>query len=199
MAGGRAVITRTTPLRVRLLSRLIIAPSGCLLWQGRKNNGYGAIKVNGQSQYVHRVMYEMFVAAIPQGLTIDHLCRVRHCANPAHLEPVTMRENIMRSEGPAAVNASKIHCPQGHEYTPENTLVKRGKRHCRACVREDDRQRKAAKRATATPKPPKTHCVHGHEYTPENTITHKNGHHECRECRKGWNRACYQQRRQRAA
>lgn len=90
-------------VRERLLSRLIIEPeSGCLLWVGRVDAcGYG--RINAQSfngikrpQEVHRVAYEMFVGPIPAGLEIDHLCRVRHCASPAHLEPVTRAENNRR-------------------------------------------------------------------------------------------------------
>ena len=89
-------------LRERVLSHLVIDPdTGCLLWTGPCNHkGYGKIvqTVGGQHLYLkpHRLMYEWFVGPIPDGLQIDHLCRVRHCAAPAHLEAVTCKENIRR-------------------------------------------------------------------------------------------------------
>jgi len=77
-------------------------------------------------------------------LEIDHLCRVRCCVNPDHLEAVTHRENILRGNTFAAVNAAKTHCPKGHEYTPENTRIHTGgRRQCIACSRAYDRARYA--------------------------------------------------------
>lgn len=85
-------------LRERLLSRLIIQADGCVIWTGQKfPTGYGSINAaNGRTAYVHRLVYEMFVGPIPAGYQIDHLCRVRACASPAHLEAVTQRENLRR-------------------------------------------------------------------------------------------------------
>lgn len=97
---GRALRAGRNPwpsLRERLFSRLELDPSGCVLWTGgRFPTGYGSIAVNGRSSYVHRLMYEMFVGSIPPGYQIDHLCRIRHCASPAHLEAVPQLENIRR-------------------------------------------------------------------------------------------------------
>jgi hypothetical protein len=76
-------------------------------------------------------------------MTIDHLCRRPLCCNPLHLEAVTMRENLMRGNGWSGRNARKTHCPQGHPYSPENTSVRDGSRHCRTCHRERERARKA--------------------------------------------------------
>lgn len=100
-------------------------PGGCWLWTGLRNSvtGYG-ILVWGKSRsssYAHRVSYEMAKGPIPAGLTIDHVyergCRHRHCVNPAHLEAVTLRENVLRSPfAQAAKNARKTHCPAGHRY-----------------------------------------------------------------------------------
>ena len=94
---------------------------------------------------VHRFVYERLVGKIPEGLQIDHLCRVRHCANPAHMEAVTQRENILRGMSPAAENARKTHCPQGHPYEGENLFTyNQGRfRRCRACDRERGRQWRA--------------------------------------------------------
>ncbi|MGI9502698.1 MAG: HNH endonuclease [Geminicoccaceae bacterium] len=85
----------------------------------------------------HRVSYEALVSAIPEGLELDHLCRVRCCVNPIHLEPVTTRTNNLRGNGIAAMNALKTHCPRGHPYSGEHLYVcSRGHRHCRTCGRE---------------------------------------------------------------
>lgn len=89
-------------LRERLLGRLIIDPSGCLLWSGCLNSrGYGVISVDGKRELVHRVAWQMENGPIPEGLTIDHVrargCRHKRCGNVAHLEPVVIAENIFRS------------------------------------------------------------------------------------------------------
>ncbi len=84
----------------------------------------------------HRVAYELSVADIPDGLELDHLCRVRHCVNPSHLEPVTPHENWARGQAISILNAQKTHCPQGHAYDEANTYISgRGIRGCRACNR----------------------------------------------------------------
>lgn len=126
-----------TVLTNRLYSKLIIDTSGCLLWTGYTDqHGYGRISINGKQMRVFRVMYELFVGPIPNGLEPDHLCRVRRCAAPAHLELVTHRENGLRGIGPTAVNARKYYCDSGHEFTPENTYIRpNGNRDCRACIR----------------------------------------------------------------
>ncbi len=127
--------------RERLFSRLIIDPGGCVLWAGATDpKGYGKISMNGRSQLVHRVMYEMFAGPIPDGLQLDHLCRVRHCANVDHLELVTPRVNTLRGIGVSAVNAVRTHCPEGHAYDEANTYRSPcGDRYCRACHRERER------------------------------------------------------------
>lgn len=105
----------------------------CWLWTGLlADNGYGRFG----KRYVHQVAYERWVGPIPDGMELDHLCRVRHCANPAHLEAVTHRENDLRSpHTPAAVNARKTHCIRGHAFDEANTRVTPdGRRQCRACV-----------------------------------------------------------------
>ena len=113
-------------------------PQGCWRWTGFVTpDGYGTIRdSSGLTRKAHRVAYEAWVGPIPDGLQLDHLCRVRDCCNPAHLEPVTSQENSLRGETAAARHASATHCPQGHEYTPENTYSsKRGERDCRDCRR----------------------------------------------------------------
>ena len=126
--------------------------AGCWLWTGGSfsSNGYGRFWYLGTKVQAHRWSYEQFVGPIPDGLEVDHLCRVRHCVNPKHLEPVTKEENMRRSPDHAsAVNARRTHCVQGHEFTPENTWrAGRGDRLCRTCRRE----RRAAARAKNLPR-----------------------------------------------
>lgn len=75
-----------------------INENGCWIWQRAMlgNTGYGQISVHDKPVGAHRVFYEKFKGAIPAGLDIDHLCRVRACVNPEHLEPVTRAENLRR-------------------------------------------------------------------------------------------------------
>jgi len=133
------------PASARLFSRLTIAPSGCLLWTGAKTgNGYGHMSIGGRLYQVHRLMYEIFAGPIPNGLELDHLCKVRLCASPAHLEPVTHRVNVLRGDSPAALQILRTHCPYNHEYTAANTYVSRtGKRQCRTCNKAKCRQYRA--------------------------------------------------------
>ncbi len=72
--------------------------NGCWLWTAARNeNGYPLLWAGGKMIRAHRFSYEVHVGSIPAGLDLDHLCRVRHCVNPAHLEPVTRSENLRRS------------------------------------------------------------------------------------------------------
>ncbi len=115
----------------------------CWLWTGAiTGTGYGwyCHPVTKQGYKAHRYAYELWVGPIPTGMTLDHLCRVRHCVKPTHLEPVTMRENISRGTAPPALHAKATHCINGHEYTPENTYsYKQKRRQCRSCRREQQR------------------------------------------------------------
>jgi hypothetical protein len=112
----------------------------CWEWQGPSRMSEGYCSTHGV--YVHRLAWELWRGPIPEGLTIDHLCKNTSCANPRHLEPVTMRENTLRGDTIPARNAAKTHCDNGHEFTAENTRIDgQGKRVCRACVRETQRRR----------------------------------------------------------
>lgn len=114
----------------------------CWEWLGNKNgNGYGQFKKFGQVIRLHKFSYEFFKGRVPKGLEIDHLCRIRHCFNPNHLEAVTHQENILRGNvvGSNKGHHSKTHCPQGHEYNEKN-LVKSAKwRTCRICKNKRNR------------------------------------------------------------
>jgi hypothetical protein len=112
--------------------------SGCWIWTGYLNKGYGHVVRGGygrgpiQRWRVHRLSYETACGPIPVGLELDHLCRVRCCVNPDHLEPVTRLENIRRGEA-GSNNRSKTHCPKGHPYSEENTVLYSRGRECRTC------------------------------------------------------------------
>lgn len=119
------------------------SPDDCWRWLGHLNrDGYGQIRDEfGVIITAHRASYLVHVGPIAAGMEIDHLCRNRACVNPAHLEPVTHQQNMMRTNVPAAVNARKTHCIRGHEFTPENTVRRpRGYRACRTCVRDRARE-----------------------------------------------------------
>lgn len=125
----------------------------CWLWTSSTfRSGYGAFRYDGQMRVAHRFAYELLVGRVPDHLQLDHLCRVRHCVNPEHLEAVPPQVNLLRGTGATAVNAAKTHCANGHEFTPENTYtvpptdaLPNGGRRCRACKRSNDRTHKARK------------------------------------------------------
>lgn len=97
----------------------------CLFWIG---------KVGVGRQYrAHRIAWMELRGEIPSGLVLDHLCRNPKCINPAHLEPVTQRENLLRGMGASAVNARKTHCINGHPFNSENIYYWRSCRYCRKC------------------------------------------------------------------
>jgi len=125
--------------------------SGCLLWTGcTGGQGYGWLRVGHRAHVAHRLAYEHFVGEIPEGLTVDHLCRNRLCVNWSHLEPVTRGENVMRGVGFASENAAKTHCIHGHEYTPENTYrTREGWRTCRTCKLAANRRHRLLSGAAA--------------------------------------------------
>lgn len=130
----------------RFESKITQGDGGCWLWTaGKSHNGYGEIAVFGRTMKAHRWSYEYHVALIPDGLVIDHLCRIRACCNPWHLEPVTGLVNAARGD-----NAMRTACIHGHPYTEENTAWEpqrarpdRMKRECRECVRQATRRYRA--------------------------------------------------------
>lgn len=122
------------------VERLPDAP-GCWLWTGalqgpsrRGPGGYGVIGEGHRTLFAHRVSYEIYRGPIPQGLVIDHLCRLHCCVNPWHLQPVTTRLNILRGVGPSARHATRTHCLKGHLL--DGVVVRssgRKQRYCRRC------------------------------------------------------------------
>lgn len=109
----------------------------CWLWTAATNGiGYGHMYFGGKMRYAHRLAYQNEHGPIPEGLDIDHLCRVRNCVNPSHLEAVTRQTNLLRGQGHTARNAAVVECPQGHAYDDTNTYRgPNGSRQCRTCRR----------------------------------------------------------------
>lgn len=127
---------RLRPLLARLVEGYIpVTESGCWIWlKGTDTDGYGKIGVDGVSVRAYRVSYELFRGPITQGLEPDHLCRVRCCINPFHIELVSHKENTLRGNGPTAINARRTHCVNGHPFDEANTYFKLGGgRSCRRC------------------------------------------------------------------
>ena len=110
----------------------------CWSWTSTiDRDGYGRSnsKVRFGTRMAHRISWMLSNGPIPNGLTIDHLCRVRNCVNPMHLEPTTNRENSLRGIGPGAINARKTHCIHGHELPEARISCGRIKRRCLECNR----------------------------------------------------------------
>lgn len=99
----------------------------CWLWTGVLSpDGYSLLTGAGRA---HRALYEFFVVEIPDGLELDHLCRVRRCVNPWHMDPVTHQVNIQRSwAARGGMCAKGLHSMEGAYYPPGG-----GKRRCREC------------------------------------------------------------------
>lgn len=144
--------------RLRLTASVVVDAAGCWLWQKRltqapDGGGYGKFwwNVPGHSEnwLAHRAAWVIYRGLIPAGLTIDHLCNVRRCVNPAHLQLATVRENVLRGNGWAARNARKTHCNNGHLFTPETTGQQKKGRFCRICRREDYKRYRRKQRAAS--------------------------------------------------
>lgn len=114
----------------------------CWNWTGHiGKNGYAYCSYNGVSTSAYRAVWRHLVGEIPEGYEIDHLCKNTKCVNPNHLEPVTPKENNMRSTSPSSLAAKKTSCLNGHPFSLENTSIIRrsnGKvdRRCKICHRE---------------------------------------------------------------
>lgn len=130
----------------------LIIDEGCWGWKGSHNErGYGIVRLKERRFRVHKVMYEWVNGPVPAGFELDHLCKNEGCWRIDHLEQVTHAENIRRGTWGHVLHQRRreqTHCVHGHEYTPENTIIrKRGWRKCRTCARQQDRDRKRRMRA----------------------------------------------------
>lgn len=147
----------------KIRGRVVTPWPDCTLWAGAVDQGYGRMWIRKRSARVHRVMWEMTNGPIPADMVIDHLCRVRYCVNPAHMELVTAPENKRRgaayagtTQEPYAIR-ERTACKNGHAYTDQTMAYRKGpngrvSRRCLVCQREWDRRkwtRKKAARASA--------------------------------------------------
>lgn len=190
-------IADCSALPERIEEKIVPEPiTGCWLWTAyRDPKGYGRLQAEGGGRVnlAHRDVYERLVGPIPEGLTLDHLCKTPSCVNPAHLEPVTGAENTRRGragEVRRAIRRAVTQCKNGHEYLPETTYVVENlvtggtERRCRICLRASFKKYRAKR--PRRERLPKTHCGKGHELTPENTIAAvSRGKHyrACRACK----------------
>jgi hypothetical protein len=120
----------------------------CWITLKTQNKGYSTVGIRGKDVLGHRVAFEELRGPIPEGLDTDHLCRVRACWNPWHIDPVPRTVNIVRGDGPRVTRerlAALTHCTKGHEYTPENTYRApgTGQRGCKTCRVQNTRDWRA--------------------------------------------------------
>lgn len=134
---------RRTSIEVRFWSKVEFSEK-CWFWRANTHpSGYGLFHLmHGSQNRAHRVAYELATGSrIPDGLTIDHLCRNRGCVNPQHLEAVSIRENVLRGDTVVAANAMKRFCKNGHPLEGDNLVrakLKQGRRICRICENRRD-------------------------------------------------------------
>lgn len=125
----------------------------CWLWTGADSGDddpWGKVWDGQRVVPAHRWIYEeAYDVRLPPEIEPDHLCKVRLCVRPSHLDPITKRENVMRSNAPGPLAVRTNHCKRGHEFTPENTRIRRsdGGRECRSCARMRNRAAKERARA----------------------------------------------------
>ena len=143
---------RTRPPLDRFVEKFRQDPAtGCWIWTAYVDPvvGYGTFLMPRGTTRAHRAAYELFIGAIPAGLTIDHLCRNKVCVNPAHLEAVTQRVNTNRGPG-----GRQFACVNGHLMTGDNTGGRRdGQRYCKTCHRDKARVKRAEERAARLREP----------------------------------------------
>lgn len=138
----------------RIKQRIVVDEnSGCWLWQGATNGGYGRAKFTDGQKYVHKKAYELIVGPVPDGLFLDHLCRVRNCCNPKHLEPVTHQENIKRGLAgkyrPTESTRKKMSQSQLARYKDDEARADQARRLEKA--RNDDKRVAALQKALRDP------------------------------------------------
>jgi hypothetical protein len=120
----------------RFFSHVEAEPNGCLLWIGYRGAGYGRFGFEGRSRLAYHFLWERLFGPVPEGMTLDHLCRKRACVNPLHLEPVLHKINCERGDTGLHWRI-KTHCPAGHPYSGENLYISpNGARHCWTCKKQ---------------------------------------------------------------
>jgi hypothetical protein len=134
----------------------IIVTGFCWLWTGCLNErGYGDFRLVDRMERAHRAVYRYLMDTNPpEELVANHLCKVRNCVNPDHIEFVTQRENVLYSYSPAGINARKTHCKRGHELAGDNLYIKpTGSRICKTCKNEEQNKARREGRRAYSPNP----------------------------------------------
>lgn len=123
----------------------------CWLWtRGTNGSGYGCLGLDDGSELAHRYAWERLVGPISEGMTIDHLCRVKLCCNPDHMEVTTYAVNLGRAHTRAAQLAARTHCDEGHPFDEANTGYRKPSgRYCRKCYARRSRAYRQRKRVSA--------------------------------------------------
>jgi len=139
MPGNEAGLS----LEDRLWKRVSKSEDGCWNWTGHvSGGGYGRIRNGGKREQAHRVSFALAGNKIPEGLVVDHICNNRRCVRPDHLQAITQRDNILRSDSPPARQSKQVACLNGHPLDGDNLFMRRnGKRECRVCIRARGRKR----------------------------------------------------------
>lgn len=133
-------MTHRTSIEARFWPKVQKTPT-CWIWTaGTTKDGYGRIYLGGgrgaKRSVAHRVAYELLVGSVPDGMVLDHLCRVTSCVNPDHLEVVTVRENTRRGTNAWATAHRTGTCHRGHSLAEGNYYVgTNGSRTCKECSR----------------------------------------------------------------
>ena len=166
--------------------------TGCWEWQDYLHNGYGAFYVSRRRRIRSHRLVMGTIEPIPDGLVIDHICRVRRCVNPKHLRVVTPATNSLENNlSPVALNARKKHCIRGHAFADGHWIDSRGYRVCEQCRRP--KHLLGTKMRTYDLN--RTNCKYGHELTPENLMIVKGtGQRKCRICIRRMNREAYKRK-----
>ena len=139
----------TADEEARFRAKYEVSSAGCWLWTGPLDkDGYGTFYLRRRGRRAHRVGWFRINGEIPKGLWVNHVCRNRHCVNASHLELVTPRENALKdSTSPAAINARKVKCINGH---PFDGVTKKGARTCSTCERAKKKRLRQKWRAEDT-------------------------------------------------
>ncbi len=125
----------------KFTSNISVEINGCWLWHGCVDQkGYGRLHSFYTSNVAHRWAYERFIGPIPHNHQCHHMCGVKGCVNPSHLEALTQREHSAKHP-----QTRKTHCPQGHPYSGDNLYMRTDKnghttQHCVVCHRKRNRE-----------------------------------------------------------
>lgn len=182
-------------------------PMACWNWKaGHYKKGYGVFNLRDGAFPAHRISYTWLKGEIPEGLTMDHLCRNRSCVNPEHMEPVTQEENTKR--GNSGINMrSRTHCPRGHEHNEQNTKITvAGTRQCMVCLKQLNHEAYLRRKERLGPeglkeqwrlahdrqkaRKDRNFCLRGHPLSGDN-VQFKKGHRICKACRRIYNKQTY--------